>query len=462
MQLLKTFREEFPHLLKLAVPVIISQVGSMTMGLVDTVMVGHYSSLHLAGVAAGNSVFWTIVMVGFGLLHGMDPIVSQAHGSGNIEEADRCLGVALQVGAYFSLLITPLIFLVSDRLTLFGVPADVAGVAAPFLRTLSLSLWPLMFYGAISRYWQGFEIVMPFTITTFFTNFVNWAGNYFFVAGHGGAPALGATGSAISTLVCRIFTLIAALAITLHFFGRQHGYTWSRLRAVAFRSDPEMMRRFFRIGLPAGLQILAEVFAFALATLVVSRLGAEVLATHHIVLNIASFAFMFPVGVSSAIAVRVGFHQGRREPRLAFITGWLGIGLAFLIMTISALAFLFFPHFLIGLYTSDASIVRLGGSVLFLCALFQVFDGVQVASAGALRGLGDTKTALYSNLAAHYGIGIPIGLTLCFHFGKGLTGIWIGLALGLCFTAIFNTMKWQDKRASLKEIADAEGPSPLA
>ncbi|MBC7660956.1 MAG: MATE family efflux transporter [Chitinophagaceae bacterium] len=444
-------RTEAGLLFKLAIPVIISQVGTMTMGIVDSVIVGHYSSLQLAGVAAGNSIFWMIVMIGFGLLHGMDPIVAQAHGAGNLGEAERCLGSALKMGLIFSLIFTPIVYLVSENLWILGAPQDVIDAARPFLKMLGYSLWPLMIYQAIARYWQAFEIAMPFTITILLANLVNWIGNLAFVSGRWGMPALGAEGAALSTFICRLFTIAAALGISYYYWRKQHERPWQHLWALILRKDKEMNDRLFRLGLPASAQILLEVFAFSFTTIMVTRLGAQTLATHHIVLNIATFAFMFPVGLSSAIAVRVGYHRGRHQGHAALEAGWQGIFYAFLFMSFSALVLFLFPNFLLHLFTDDEAIVQIASRIIFLCALFQVFDGVQVASAGALRGLGDTKTALFSNLIAHYGIGLPIGLTLCFAMGKGLLGLWIGLALGLSFTAILNTIKWMQKKAVVLE-----------
>lgn len=439
-------KSETRHLFRLAVPVIISQVGAMSMGIVDSIIVGRYSSIELAGVAAGNSIFWTIVMIGMGMLHGMDPIVAEAHGSGDSTIADRCLGSALRLGFWFSLICTPLILIIAQNLWIIGATDNVIQAAAPFLSALSISLWPLLIYGALQRYWQGFEIALPFTMTMILANLVNWFANYALVPGNFGLPALGAYGAALATAVCRFFCLALAIWITVYFMKRRHPASIEHIWKLVRSKDPEMDKRLIRLGVPASLSVLLEVFAFSFTTIVVTRLGAQILATHHIVLNIASFAFMFPLGLSSAIAVRVGFHRGRGRPIEALRAGWQGIFWAFLIMSLSSIILFFFPNELLGAFTTDPEVIALGSGLIFLCVLFQVFDGVQIAATGALRGLGDTKTALYTNLIAHYCIGLPVGMWLCFKEGKGLTGLWIGLALGLSFTALFNTIKWSQKR----------------
>ncbi|RYZ51075.1 MAG: hypothetical protein EOP07_21950 [Proteobacteria bacterium] len=228
-KIMSLHRSESSQLLRLAIPVVISQVGAMTMGIVDSIIVGRYSSLELAGVAAGNSIFWMIVMMGFGLLHGMDPIVAGANGSGHIEDAERCLGSALKMGAVFSLIFTPIILIIANNLWITGATPEVIHATVPFLRTLAFSLWPLMIYGALSRYWQAFEIALPFTATIIFANLVNWAGNYAFVPGHWGFDAYGARGAAIATTVCRIFTLLAAVWISVYFWRKKTDKPWQHL-----------------------------------------------------------------------------------------------------------------------------------------------------------------------------------------------------------------------------------------
>lgn len=438
---------ETKSLLRLALPVVISQVGAMLMGLTDTIVVGRYSSIDLAGVAAGNSVFWTVAIVGLGLLNGMDPIVAQANGAGRREDADRCLGAALQISILFTLLLTPLIYAASRFLHLLGAEAQVIDAARPFLLTLGWGLLPLMIYGAFQKYWQGFEIALPFTIIILGTNVLNLIFVLLLVPGRYGLPAFGAQGAALSTLICRLGTLFAALGLTAYLWKKRSfsDRPWSYLWRLLFTVDKEMMRRLVKLGLPAASQILLEVFAFNFTTMIVTRLGATILATHHIVLNIASFAFMFPLGLSTAIATRVGFHLGRGHEADAHHAGWLGILFAFLFMLLSAMILFIFPEALLRLFTEDTKVIELGVTIISLCVLFQVFDGVQVASAGALRGLGDTRTAFFTNLLAHYGVGLPVGLSLCFLLGKGLYGLWIGLAMGLAVTAVLNVWVWRRK-----------------
>ncbi|HET9238283.1 MAG TPA: MATE family efflux transporter [Oligoflexus sp.] len=439
---------ETGRLLRLAVPVIFTSVGNMMMGLVDTMVVGQYSSLALAGVAAGNSVFYTVAMIGIGFLGAMDPIVAQSHGAREPKQALQCLASALQQALVFALLATPLLLFIAAHLDWTGAAPDVAHAAEPFLRTLSYGLLPMMIFQVFQRYWQGMEIALPFTLIMILSNIINYIFALAFVHGRWGFPPMGAEGAAWATLVVRLVSLVAAVIYTLWLWKKRPYYRpdFARLLPLLKNFHRSMHVRIFRLGLPSSLQMGLEVCAFSLTTLMVARLGAEMLATHQIVLNIASFAFMFPLGLSAATATRVGYHMGRKHRPEALTTSWLGIVIGALMMATSALILFAIPNQLLRLFTQDLAVIQLGVSLIFLCSLFQIFDGIQVVSAGALRGLGDTKTALYTNLLAHWCLGLPVGFTLCFWLNKGLWGLWVGLALGLFFTAVFNTYAILRKR----------------
>ncbi|WP_141731987.1 MATE family efflux transporter [Oligoflexus tunisiensis] len=439
---------ETGRLLRLAVPVIFTQVGNMLMGLVDTMVVGQYSSLALAGVAAGNSIFYTVAMIGIGYLGAMDPIVAQSHGAREPKQALQCLATALQQALLFCLVATPLLLFIAAHLDWTGATPDVAAAAQPFLRTMAYGLPPLMIFQVLQRYWQGMEIVLPFTLIMILSNGINYVFALAFVQGRWGFPAMGAEGAAWATFIVRTVSVTAAVIYTVQVWKRRPYYRPNplRLRPLLKQFQRVMHQRLFRLGLPASMQMGLEVCAFSLTTLLIARLGAQMLATHQIVLNIASFAFMFPLGLSAATATRVGYHMGRKDGPQALRTSWLGIVIGTLMMASSALILYAIPNQLLRLFTQDPAVIQLGVSIIFLCSLFQIFDGVQVVSAGALRGLGDTKTALYANLLAHWGLGLPTGFALCFWLDKGLWGLWVGLALGLFFTAVFNTYAILRKR----------------
>ena len=212
------------------------------------------------------------------------------------------------------------------------------------------------------------------------------------------------------------------------------------------------MRRLLTLGLPAASQVTLEVGVFAAATALAGRLAPAALAAHQIAVNLASLTFMVPLGIASAGAVRVGHAVGRGDPHGAARSGWTAILLGVSFMSCAAAAFLFIPHVLIGAFTSDPAVLATGVSLLFVGAVFQLFDGVQAVSTGVLRGLGDTRTPMLWNLAGHWFVGLPLGYALCFAFGLGVIGLWWGLSTGLIICGIALLTAWSQRVTALRRL----------
>jgi MATE family multidrug resistance protein len=202
------------------------------------------------------------------------------------------------------------------------------------------------------------------------------------------------------------------------------------------------MRSLLALGLPAGLQLIIEVGVFALATTLVGRLAPVALAAHQIALNAASVTYMVPLGISAATAVRVGQALGRREPVAAKRAGWTGVLLGSTFMAAAALAFFAVPAPIVRAFTTETAVIAAGVSLLYVAAVFQLFDGVQVVATGALRGAGNTRTPMIWNLVGYWLLGLPVGYLLCFNAGWGAVGIWIGLSVGLIVVGVVLLLVW--------------------
>jgi len=205
------------------------------------------------------------------------------------------------------------------------------------------------------------------------------------------------------------------------------------------------MRALLKLGLPSAAQILLEIGAFSAATALCAKLGALPLSGHEIALNCAAFTFMVPLGISSAAAVRVGQGVGRNDAASARRAGWSAIGLGVLFMSCSGLVFVSIPRVLAHAFSADERVVHVGARLLLVAAAFQLFDGLQVVTTGALRGAGDTRTPMLANLIAYWVIGVPLGYVLCFHYGWGAFGIWIGLCVGLMAIGSALVIVWSRK-----------------
>jgi MATE family multidrug resistance protein len=214
----------------------------------------------------------------------------------------------------------------------------------------------------------------------------------------------------------------------------------------AWKPSQLTFRKILVLGAPAAAQAAAEVGAFSLSTIVVTRLGAQATAAHQILLRIASFTFMFPLGVSQATSVLVGHHVGEGDETRARQAGWSGIFLGGGIMTISTLALITMPDLIYGSFTNDHEVLRQGLACLLCVGVFQIFDGIQVSATGALRGAGNTASSMYANVLGYYALGIPLGLWLCFALDMQVLGLWIGLATGLIAISIWLLISWHRRR----------------
>jgi len=431
----------------LAVPVVLSELGWMAMGIVDTIMVGRLGPAAIGAVALGNAVYYTPALFGIGVLLGLDTLVAQAYGRKDHDECHRWLAQ----GVYLACIVTPplmlLVFLASFGFAPFGITPEVAAPAASYLRILNWGTLPLLLYAGTRRYLQGVGDVRVITLTYVAANLVNWLGNWVLIYGKLGFPALGVNGSAVSTLAARIFMALALLGFAWR-YERKRGHPLFRHWA-----GPSLarLRELARLGVPAAGQIVLEVGAWNLATLSAGWLTPVALATHQIALNYASLTYMVPLGISAAAAVSVGHAVGAGDGQRARRAGWLALGLGTSFMLLAAVVFLVEPVPLIALYTRDSQVMAVGPSLLGLAAAFQIFDGIQTVSTGALRGLGETRVPMLANLVGYWVLGLPLGLGLCFLLHWGIYGLWIGLLLALFIIASMLLARWHRDAARLAQ-----------
>ncbi len=423
----------------LALPVVLSELGWMAEGIVDTIMVGKLGPAAIGAVALGNAACNTPALFGIGLLLGLDTLVAQAFGRRDHDECHRWLAQGVYLACIAAPLLMLVIFLASFGFVRFGINPAVAAPAASYLRILNWGTLPLLLYGGTRRYLQGVGDVRVITVTYVGANLLNWFGNWVLIYGKLGMPAMGVNGSAISTVVSRIFMAAALLGFAWR-YERKRGHPLFRRWAAP---GLDRLRRLVKLGAPAAGQILLEVGAWNLATLSAGWLTPVALATHQIALNYASLTYMVPLGVSAAAAVSVGHAVGAGDPERARRAGWLALGLGTAFMLLAAVVFLAAPGPLIALYTRDPQVMAVGPSLLGLAAAFQIFDGIQTVSTGALRGLGETRVPMLANLVGYWVLGLPLGLTLCFALHWGIYGLWIGLLAALIVIAVTLLARWR-------------------
>lgn len=427
----KPTRADFAALLRLAGPLVLIQVGTMLMGVVDTVMVGRVSPAALASVALGNMYFFAISIFGMGVLFALDPIIAQALGARDELAVRRGLQRGLVLSLGLTLPITLALLTARPVLELVNQPPEVIPDAAGYVYRNALSVWPFYVFVVLRQTLQAHRRVLPIGLTIVVANVVNVVLNYAWIYGNFGFPALGVIGSAWATTTSR--WLMAAVLLALG---------WRTLRPYVTHVAPNLLDltplwRMLKLGLPIGTQMMLEGGAFNVMALLMGWLGVAQVAAHQIALNLASLTFMVPLGVSSAAAVLVGHAVGRGDAegvRRSTVAS-LAVGAGFMVCT--AALFIFAPEPLAGLYTSDAGVLALAVLLLPLAGVFQVFDGVQVVSIGLLRGLGDTRMPMIVNVIGFWCIGMPVSLWLGFGLDYGAVGLWWGLVVGLIIVAVF-------------------------
>lgn len=443
---MRSILAELGPTLRLALPVVVAELGWVGMGVVDTMMVGRLGAEAIGAVGLGRALFFPVAIVGVGMLLGLDTLVAFDYGGGRLGDCRR----SLIHGLYLSLLLSvPLMLaLIFGRrfLPQLGLEPPILQGASAYLRAVSWSLLPLLLYSTFRRYLQAVHRVraVMFALTT--ANLINIAGNWLLVFGNAGFPRLGASGAGWSTCLSSIYmTAVLLVAALLHARDR---------RAVPvdvdWRFDGARMRKLLRLGAPAAGQLTLEIAVFAIATLFAARLDAVALAAHQIALTTAGISFMVPVGISAAAAIRVGHAHGRDDIEGVGRAGWSVLLLGSAFMLLAAMLFIVAPRRLAALYSTDPEVLKLAVTLLALAAAFQLFDGFQVISTGILRGLGNTHTPMLWNLFGHWLIGLPVGYILCFSFELGTVGLWIGLSIGLIVIGSGLMYAWRRKLCQLR------------
>jgi len=440
---LPLWRRDFRLTLHLALPLIFAEVGWMSMGIVDTIMVGRLpnSAVAIGATGLGQSLYHGVAIFTGGLLLGMDTFVAHAYGREDLDDARH----SLVNGLFLAVALTPILMLAVSfwpaLMQRLGISMELVEPMRPYLRALNWGSLPLLAYFALRRYLQAVNVAHPIMFALISANVINAFGNWVLIYGHLGFRAMGITGSGWSTCWARIY-MAGCLAITLLWVeSKRLRPGWSGM----IRIDLGRMAALLKLGAPAASQILFEIGAFSAAAALCAKLGPVPLAGHQIALNCAALTFMVPLGISSAAAVRVGQELGRGDPDAARRAGWSAIIIGVGFMACSGAIFVSIPKIIARLFTSDPAVIRVGAQLLLVAAAFQLFDGLQTVATGALRGAADTRTPMLANFVAYWLMGLPLGYVLCFKLGWGALGIWIGLCGGLMIIGSALLVAWHGR-----------------
>lgn len=411
--------------LRLAAPVAFVQVGIMTMGVVDIMMVGHFSGLALAAVALGNLYFFGAIIFGWGVVMGLDPVIAQAVGAGNELGVSRGLQRGLVLAVGLTILAMAVVLPAETFLRWLAQPPEVIPAAALFARISIPGIFPLFAFLVLRQTLQAQHQMRPIVITIIAANLLNAALDWVLIFGHLGFSPGGVAGSAWATNFSRWFMALAMLgagwpSLRRHF--RLFEFRWLELGPLW---------RLLALGGPVGLHLQIEYTAFAVVGLLMGWLGTDQLAGHQVALNLAALSFTVPLGIGAAAAVLVGNAIGRNDPAGARREAGAALGCGAAFMVLSALAFLTVPRQLAALYTTQAGVILIAAQLIPVAGIFQVFDGLQVVAGGVLRGAGDTRVPMLIGMVSFWIVMMPLCYFLGFKTPLGAVGLWYGLVIGL-------------------------------
>lgn len=445
---------ELRSLLSLTGPILVTQLGSMLLGVVDTAVVGRLGEVPLGAVGLGNSVFFTVSVLGFGWMLALDPLIAQAVGAREPERARRLVTQGGWVALGGTVPLVGLVLLVTAHIGRVGIAPETMHEVTPYLYARLFGLFPFLFLAANRAYLQAHEVTRPLMWGVLFANLLNLPLSILLVYGDAalleiglgpfGVPALGTAGAGWASVAATIVQLaVAYLAVR----------RLTRGSSTERRPERAVIVKVLRLGTPIGLQLAAEVGSFALVAVLMGVLGTRALSAHNVAINTISFTFQIPIALGAATAVRVGHAIGRGDAEGTRRAGWLGIGTGAVLMVLSAALFVAIPHWLARVFTDESAVIEAAVPLFYIAAAFQISDGVQAIAAGALRGAGDTRWPLISNLVGHYAIGVPLGAGLAFGLGWGPEGLWWGLSAGL--TAVAVALPLRFRRLARRPIARA-------
>jgi len=418
-------------LASLALPVAAVQVGLVFQGIVDTAMVGRVSAPDLAAVALGNLYFFGISVFGMGMLMALDPIVSQAFGAEDRRGIELAIQRGLVLGLGLALASSLLLGLAGPVLRTLNQPLEVVPIAARYSYALAAGMIPFYGFVVFRQTLQALGTVAPVVLAVVAGNLLNAAANWVLIFGNLGVPAMGAVGSGWATAASRWF-----MFGFLFWLGRATLRPYlRRLRSEAL-ADRRRLAAMVRLGAPIGLHMFLEFGAFGAIGLAMGWLGTEAMAGHQIALNLAAMTFMLAVGVAQAAAVLVGKSVGEDDPPRARRFAGAAVAVCCVAMSFTAALFLSLPGVLADLFTEAAPVAAVAAALIPVAGVFQLFDGLQVVCAGALRGVADTLRPLIYNLLAFWLLGLPTSLFLGFRAGMGPAGLWWGLAAALGIVAV--------------------------
>ena len=438
---IKEYLPYYKRNLKVALPVMLTQLGASLVGLFDSMMVGHYATVDLAAVSFANALFFMAMVFAMGALMAITPLVGIQIGEMNImpeKKADirQKIAVLFQNGMLFTMLQSALMLILLAGcipfLSYFGQEQEVIEVARPYYILIVVSLVPFLVFTFFKQFLEGLGNTLVAMIITLAMNGLNILLNWIFIYGHCGAEAMGATGAGIGSLISRVgMALCFGLAMWFHKDWKYYIQTFS-WRNFSWSE----IKQQIKLGFPIGAQTFLETFTFAASFVIIGWISKEALAAHQVANQIADMTFMIALGVGAATTIRVSHQLGEKNIVGVRMASNASIHLVLVINTIGAALMIGLRHYIPMLFTEDQEVISIASKLIVIAGLFQYADGLQAVGAAMLRGITDVKVPMLIAFVAYILVGLSVGLVCAFPMGMGAAGIWIGFIFGLSLAAI--------------------------
>lgn len=418
--------------LHLAFPVILSQIGQVTVSLVDNMMVGHVGTVELAAAAFSINIFHIGMLLGIGITMGLTPLVGHVYSQKKEQQVGEYLKNGLFVHGMATLVIGVIMAFISLFLNRMGQPEEVVKQAVPYYLLLVTSLFPMLLFYSFKQFLEGVgntKIAMYITLTS---NLVNIILNYLLIYGKFGFPEWGLNGAGIATLISRIIMPVMLIPFVL----KNKQYKREFRIAYHARIQLKLLKEVFAVGFPIGLQIIVEVSTFSFGAIMMGWISKEALAAHQVAIGLASFTYMISLGLGAGTTILVSHSRGFDDLLKMRRSIYASFHLVVLFMSVMGVLFVLLRHQLPFLFTEDPEVILIAANLLIVAALFQIFDGIQVILLASLRGLSDVKHPMFMAFISYMVLGLPISYLFGIVLGFGAIGVWIGFLSGLAFAAL--------------------------
>jgi multidrug resistance protein, MATE family len=416
----------------LAIPVIFSQIGQVTVNLVDNIMVGHLGTTELAAASFTINIFHVGMLFGLGITLGITPLVGQSLNSRNPNNTGSWLRNGVLVNFIASLLLCAAMSSVVLFMHRMGQREDVVQKAIPFYLLHVASLVPLMLFFSFKQFFEGIGNTRIAMVITIIINVVNIALNYVLIYGKFGFPVLGLNGSGYASLISRLIMPVIFIAVML----KRPAFRKYLTEAIHSSLEKLKIKRLVSIGMSIGMQMVIEILAFSIGAIMLGWISKESLAGHQVAISMASMTYMISFGLASGTTIRVSHAFGEHDLKEVKHAVYVSLHIVIAFMSLMGILFVLLRNQVPLLFTSDPAVIKVAAGLLVVGAFFQIFDGIQVVLLGALRGIADVRVPMFMAFFSYIVVSLPISYLLAFTFNFGYSGVWIGFVFGLSTAAV--------------------------